>query len=62
MGNPYNGLDDDGDWDKELHDSNGNGKPDPGEVNVDESDEGKINERSIGLFPILPTFGFTWEF
>tara|TARA_A100000164_G_scaffold131365_1_gene116473 strand:- start:236 stop:2581 length:2346 start_codon:yes stop_codon:yes gene_type:complete len=62
LGNPYNGLDDDGDWDEELHDSNGNGKPDPGEVNVDESDEGKINERSIGLFPILPTFGFTWEF
>ena len=32
------------------------------EINVDESDEGKISERSIGLFPILPTFGFTWEF
>jgi len=62
LGSPYNGLDDDGDWDKDLHDSNGNGKPDPGETNVDESDEGKINERSIGLFPILPTFGFTWEF
>jgi len=62
LGSPYNGLDDDGDWDKELHDTNGNGKADPGETNVDESDEGKINERSIGLFPILPTFGFTWEF
>ena len=62
LGNTYNGLDDDGDWDKELHDANGNGKPDPGEINVDESDEGKISERSIGLFPILPTFGFTWEF
>ena len=62
LGSPYNGLDDDGDWDKNLHDTNGNGKADPGETNVDESDEGKINERSIGLFPILPTFGFTWEF
>ena len=31
------------------------------EVNVDESDEGKISERSIGLFP-TSTFGFTWEF
>jgi len=62
LGSSYNGLDDDGDWDKDLHDTNGNGRADPGETNVDESDEGKINERSIGLFPILPTFGFTWEF
>jgi hypothetical protein len=62
LGSPYNGLDDDGDWDKDLHDTNGNGRADPGETNVDESDEGKISERSIGLFPILPTFGFTWEF
>jgi len=62
LGSPFNGLDDDGDWDKDLHDTNGNGRADPGETNVDESDEGKINERSIGLFPILPTFGFTWEF
>ena len=62
LGSPYNGLDDDGDWDKDLHDTNGNGRADPGETNVDESDEGKINERSIGLFPILPTFGFTWDF
>ena len=62
LGSPFNGLDDDGDWVEEDHDDNGNGRPDPGETNVDESDEGKINERSIGLFPILPTFGFTWEF
>ena len=62
LGNPYNGIDDDNDWVKEDHDANGNGKPDPGEINVDEPDEGKIRERSIGLFPILPTFGFTWEF
>lgn len=62
LGSPYNGLDDDGDWDKDLHDTNGNGEPDPGETNVDESDEGKIRERSISLFPILPTIGFTWEF
>jgi len=62
LGNPYNGIDDDGDWLLDEHDANGNGKPDPGEVNVDEPDEGRISEKSIGLFPIIPTFGFTWEF
>ena len=62
LGSPFNGLDDDGDWVEEDHDDNGNGKPDPGEINVDESDEAQIRERSIGLFPIIPTFGFTWEF
>jgi hypothetical protein len=55
-------FDDDGDWVEEDHDDNGNGRPDPGETNVDESDEGRINEQSIGLFPIIPSFGFTWEF
>ena len=62
LGNPYNGLDDDDDWVEEEHDTNGNGRPDPGEFNVDEPDEGKIRERDISLFPIIPTFGFTWEF
>ncbi len=62
LGSTFNGLDDDGDWVEEDHDDNGNGRPDPGETNVDESDEGRINEKSIGLFPIIPTFGFTWEF
>ena len=62
LGSPFNGLDDDGDWVEEDHDDNGNGRPDPGETNVDESDEGRISEKSIGLFPIIPTFGFTWEF
>jgi len=62
LGSPYNGLDDDNDWEKEKHDLNGNGKPDPGETNVDEPDEALIRERNIGLFPIIPTFGFTWEF
>jgi len=62
LGNPYNGLDDDGDWVEEDHDTNGNGQPDPGEFNVDESDEGRIQERDLSLFPIIPTFGFTWEF
>ena len=62
LGSPFNGIDDDGDWVEEDHDDNGNGRPDPGETNVDESDEGRINEKSIGLFPIIPTFGFTWEF
>jgi len=62
VGSPYNGIDDDGDWDEELHDTNGNGSPDVGEPNVDEADEGKIRERNISLFPIIPTIGFTWEF
>ena len=62
LGSPFNGIDDDGDWVEEDHDDNGNGRPDPGETNVDESDEGRINEKSIGLFPIIPSFGFTWEF
>ena len=62
LGNPYNGLDDDDDWVEEEHDTNGTGRPDPGEFNVDEPDEGKIRERDISLFPIIPAFGFTWEF
>ena len=62
LGSPFNGIDDDGDWVEEDHDDNGNGRPDPGVTNVDESDEGRINEQSIGLFPIIPSFGFTWEF
>jgi len=62
LGNTSNGIDDDNDWEKDKHDTNGNGKPDPGEVNVDEPDEGIIRERNVSLFPIIPTFGFTWEF
>ena len=62
LGNPYNGLDDDNDWVEDEHDANQNGRPDPGEVNVDEPDEGLIQERDLSLFPIIPTFGFTWEF
>jgi len=62
LGNPYNGLDDDDDWVEDEHDTNQNGRPDPGEVNVDEPDEGRIQERDLSLFPIIPTFGFTWEF
>ena len=62
LGNPYNGLDDDNDWVEDEHDTNQNGRPDPGEENVDELDEGRIQERDLSLFPIIPTFGFTWEF
>ena len=62
VGSTYNGLDDDGDWDEEKHDSNGNGRPDVGETNVDESDEGKLQVNDISLFPIIPTIGFSWEF
>ena len=62
VGSIYNGIDDDGDWDKDKHDSNGNGKPDVGEQNVDESDEGRLQVNNISLFPIIPTIGFSWEF
>ena len=62
IGSIYNGVDDDGDWDEEKHDANGNGKPDVGEINVDEEDEGRLQENDISLFPIIPTIGFSWEF
>ena len=62
VGSTYNGIDDDGDWDEEKHDSNGNGEPDVGEVNVDEADEGRLQVNDISLFPIIPTIGFSWEF
>ena len=62
IGSTYNGIDDDGDWDEEKHDTNGNGEPDVGEVNVDEADEGRLQVNDISLFPIIPTIGFSWEF
>lgn len=62
LGSTYNGIDDDNDWDEEKHDTNGNGKPDVGEVNVDEEDEGRLQVNDISLFPIIPTIGFSWEF
>jgi len=62
VGSIYNGVDDDRDWDEEKHDENGNGKPDVGEVNVDEEDEGRLQVNDISLFPIIPTIGFSWEF
>ena len=57
VGSTYNGLDDDGDWDEDKHDTNGNGKPDVGEPNVDEVDEGRLQVNDISLFPIIPTIG-----
>ena len=62
VGSTYNGLDDDGDWDEDKHDTNRNGKPDVGEPNVDEVDEGRLQVNDISLFPIIPTIGFSWEF
>ena len=62
VGNIYNGIDDDRDWDEEKHDTNGNGQPDVGEYNVDEEDEGRLQVNDISLFPIIPTIGFSWEF
>jgi hypothetical protein len=62
VGSVYNGIDDDRDWDEEKDDTNGNGKPDVGEFNVDEQDEGRLQVNDISLFPIIPTIGFSWEF
>ena len=62
LGNIYNGIDDDGDWELKKHDKNGNKRPDVGETNVDEPDEGRIQRRVINLFPIIPTIGITFEF
>ena len=62
LGSTTNGKDDDGDWIKLDHDSNGNGVPDVGETNVDEEDEGRIQEKSLSLFPIIPSMGFTIYF
>ena len=53
VGSTYNGLDDDRDWDEDKHDTNGNGKPDVGEPNVDEVDEGRLQVNDISLFPII---------
>jgi hypothetical protein len=62
LGNTYNGIDDDGDWDVKKHDSNGNKKPDRGEPNIDEDDEARIQRKALSLFPLLPTIGITWNF
>ena len=69
VGSIYNGFDDDGDWDENLHDVGdeygfgaNNGKPDRGEPNVDEADETIIKKQEISLFPIIPTIGFSFEF
>ena len=62
LGSTTNGKDDDGDWIKLDHDSNGNGVPDVGETNVDEEDEGRIQEKSLSLFSIIPSMGFTIYF
>ena len=52
----------DGDWVELDHDSNGNGVPDVGETNVDEEDEGRIQQKSLSLFPIIPSMGITIYF
>ncbi len=62
LGSTNNGKDDDGDWVELDHDSNGNGVPDVGETNVDEEDEGRIQQKSLSLFPIIPSMGFTIYF
>ena len=62
VGSTTNGIDDDRDWDVNKHDTNGNGLPDVGEVNVDEQDEGSLQVNDISLFPIIPTIGISWEF
>jgi hypothetical protein len=62
FGSIRNGKDDDGDWVEKEHDANGNGQPDVGEINVDEEDEGRIQEDPLSLFPIIPSVGFTIYF
>jgi len=62
LGSTNNGKDDDGDWIEKDHDANGNGQPDVGEINVDEEDEGRIQEDPLSLFPIIPSIGFTIYF
>ena len=61
LGNVYNGVDDDGDWDVKKHDINKNGRPDFGEPNVDESDEGRIQRSPLNIFPIIPSIGISFE-
>ena len=71
LGDLYNGLDDDGDWDVEKHDIGseecpgcaGNKLPDPGEPNVDELDEGQFKKNSFILFQqVIPVVGFSIKF
>ncbi len=62
LGSIYNGIDDDGDWDVLKHDKNKNKRPDVGETNVDEADEGRIQRQALNIFPIIPTIGITFEF
>ena len=62
LGDTFNGIDDDGDWDAKKHDKNGNKRPDKGEPNVDEEDEARIQRKPVSLFPIIPTIGLTWNF
>ena len=62
LGDTFNGIDDDGDWDAKKHDKNGNKRPDKGEPNVDEEDEARIQRKPVSLFPIIPAIGITWNF
>ena len=43
-------------------DKNKNKRPDVGETNVDEADEGRIQRQALNIFPIIPTIGITFEF
>ncbi len=61
LGNIRNGLDDDNDWDPETDDLNGNGRADAGEPHVDEPDEGKIQRKTISIFPFLPSIGISFN-
>ena len=64
------GVDDDGDWDWQTDDINGDGEagyyfdgnewvPEP---NVDELDENIPQKQELSIFPIIPTIGFSIEF
>ena len=63
LGYADNGIDDDGDWNIETDDLNGDGVPNLGEPNFDylDPDETKLQRTEISVFPFLPSFGIRIE-
>ena len=64
LGYADNGIDDDGDWNIDTDDLDGNGVPSSGDLNVDflDPDETKLQRTEISVFPFLPSFGIRIEF
>ena len=63
LGYADNGIDDDGDWNAETDDLNGDGVPNLGEPNFEylDPDETKLQRTEISVFPFLPSFGIRIE-